>query len=88
LIHLCGKCDDWEKDLPGGRTGVWLNCGEIRLGRQDTGQVFPSSHPTAVERTYQELKNKAVEFSMELITTSWGKMAIFKDPDGNEFEIS
>ncbi len=88
LLHLCGRCDDWQNDLPGGRTGIWFSCGEIRLCGEDTGRVFPSSQPAAVERTYYELKDKGVEFSLELATTAWGKMAIFKDPDGNEFEIS
>jgi catechol 2,3-dioxygenase-like lactoylglutathione lyase family enzyme len=88
LLHLCGKCEDWGDDQPGGRTGVWLNCGEIALHRKDTGSVFPASDPANVEKTYRELKEKGVEFSMDLTTTSWGKMAILKDPDGNEFEIS
>jgi catechol 2,3-dioxygenase-like lactoylglutathione lyase family enzyme len=38
-------------------------------------------------KTYQELKAKGVEFSVELTEASWGTYAIFKDPDGNEFWI-
>ncbi len=89
LLHLCGECDAWEGDKPGGRTGVWLHCGEIVLRRDmESGMIIPSSAPEQVERTYEELKGKGVEFSEELTTTSWGKYAVFKDPDGNEFEIS
>ena len=53
-----------------------------------SGVVIPASKPEDVERAYLELKNKGVEFSMELTTTSWGKMAVFRDMDGNEIEIS
>ena len=41
-----------------------------------------------VEKTYQELKAKGVEFAQELQTASWGSSAVFKDPDGNQFAIS
>ncbi len=89
LLHLCGRCDAWEKDRPGGRTGVWLRCGEITIRKDErTGQVLPASNPENVERTYFELKKNGVEFSEELTTTDWGKYAILRDPDGNEFEIS
>lgn len=89
LLHLCGRCDAWENDQPGGRTGIWLQCGEITIRKDEkTGQVLPASNPENVERTYHELKGKGVEFSEELSTTDWGKYAILRDPDGNEIEIS
>lgn len=89
LLHLCERCDDWGSDQPGGRTGIWLRCDELKLRKDErTGRIIPSSSPVNVEKTYFELKKKGVEFSQELTTTGWGKMAILKDPDGNEFEIS
>ena len=89
LLHLCARCDDRGNDQPGGRTGIWLRCGETVILKDDkTVVVIPASKPVEVERTYLELKKNGVEFSMELTTTSWGKMAILKDLDGNEIEIS
>jgi catechol 2,3-dioxygenase-like lactoylglutathione lyase family enzyme len=89
LLHLCERCDAWEDDSPGGRTGIWLRCGEIILRRDElSGLVLPASDPERVEEAYRELKGKGVEFAEELTTTSWGKYAIFQDPDGNLFEIS
>jgi hypothetical protein len=89
ILHLCGKCDSWENDRPGGRTGIWLRCGSVSMNRDSkTGQILPASEPSEVEKTYLELKEKGVEFSEELTTTNWGKYAILKDPEGNEFEIS
>ena len=58
------------------------------MRRNKTGYVIPASKPQNVEETYHELKKNGVEFSQELTTNAWGKMAVFKDPDGNEFEIS
>jgi lactoylglutathione lyase len=89
LLHLCERCESWEQDKPGGRTGIWLQCGEITIRKDDrTGRVLPASNPENVERTYLELKKNGVEFSEELTATDWGKYAILRDPDGNEFEIS
>jgi len=89
LIHLCARCEAWEGDGPGGRTGVWLRCGDVRMGRDaKTGALIPASDPERVERTYNELKARGVKFSEPLTTTSWGEFAMFEDPDGNEFEIS
>ena len=89
LLHLCARCDAWEDDQQWGRTGIWLQCGEITIRRDEmTGQALPSSKPEDVERTYLELKRNGVEFSEELTTTDWGKYAILRDLDGNEFEIS
>jgi len=75
LLHLCGKCDDWETDEPGGRTGIWLASGKVRMRKDKSGRIVPSSDPDEVEKTCKELKRKGVEFSQELTTTSWGKMA-------------
>jgi catechol 2,3-dioxygenase-like lactoylglutathione lyase family enzyme len=89
LLHLCGKCGAWETDSPGGRTGVWLQCGEVGMRKdKKSGRLIPASDPDDVERTYLELKKKGVEFSETLTSTSWGRYAILKDPDGNEFEMS
>ena len=89
LLHLCERCADWGDDRPGGRTGVWLRCGEMVVHRDArTGRAAPASHPEDVERTYLELKEKGVPFSEELVATDWGRMAVLRDLDGNEFEIS
>ena len=89
LVHLCGPCDSWKNDHPGGRTGIWLGCGEIVMRRdQKSGILVPASNGDEVEKTYLELKKQGVEFSEELVSTNWGKYAVFKDLDGNEFEIS
>ena len=50
--------------------------------------MVPASDPDAVERAYLELKRKGVTFSEELRDMNWGKLAILKDPDGNELELS
>jgi uncharacterized glyoxalase superfamily protein PhnB len=88
MIHLCSRCDSWENDKPGGRTGIWLQCGPLRTIKDEgTGMLIVASDPAEVEKAYNELKSRGVKFSEELKTEWWGKYAIMQDPDGNEFEI-
>ncbi len=88
LIHLCGDCEAWGTDKPVGRTGIWLSCSTVRLEKDASDRILPSSDPDQVEMTYRELKDKGVEFSEDLKRASWGCYAVLKDPDGNEFELS
>ena len=41
-----------------------------------------------VDRTYQELRARGVEFAQEPQKADWGSAAIFKDADGNQFVLS
>ena len=41
-----------------------------------------------VEKTYQELMKRGVEFVGAPKREGWGTFAIFKDPDGNQFVLS
>jgi hypothetical protein len=64
-------------------------CGEVHVRRDEKfGPLIPTSDPEDVGRTFLELKGKGFEFSEGLTSTPWGKYAILKDIDGNEFGIS
>lgn len=41
-----------------------------------------------VDATYRQLRQRGVEFVDEPQAQPWGKFAIFKDPDGNQFVLS
>ncbi|MES2306516.1 MAG: VOC family protein [Gemmatimonadota bacterium] len=41
-----------------------------------------------VEKTYQELLGRGVEFDQPAEKADWGTAAIFRDPDGNQFVLS
>ena len=41
-----------------------------------------------VEKTYEELREKGVEFTQPPKSESWGTSALFKDVDGNVFCLS
>ena len=45
-------------------------------------------HSADVEKTYEDLKAKGVEFTQGPTEETWGSYVIFKDPDGNQFLIA
>ena len=77
---------------------------EMRIGTSDTRLVlFSGDGANAmqpggsfngalacdnVERTYQELSERGVEFVRPPSTQPWGTFAVFKDVDGNQFVLS
>ena len=77
---------------------------ELRIGTSDTRLVlFSGDGPGAmqpggsfngalacdnVERTYEELSERGVEFVRPPSKQPWGTFAVFKDVDGNQFVLS
>lgn len=73
-----------ELKIPGAQTGLVLF---TPPGMEDRIGTFHnlSFAVDDVEKTYQELVAKGVEFLQPPKKESWGTSAIFKDPDGNSF---
>ena len=84
-------------DQPMGSGQRWI---EMRIGGADTKIVLftPEGHEDRigtffngayqcdnVEKTYEDLKAKGVEFVQEPKKEPWGTFAIFKDSEGNQF---
>jgi catechol 2,3-dioxygenase-like lactoylglutathione lyase family enzyme len=76
-----------ELSIPGAETLLALftpNGHENRIGG-----FYPATfHCDNVQRTYDELVERGVEFTGPPRKESWGTFAMFKDPDGNQFVLS
>ncbi|MEM3857263.1 MAG: VOC family protein [Thermoprotei archaeon] len=68
---------------PGSETVIHL-CETKQLEPGNTGILFGVED---VDSTYKELTAKGVVFTKAPRDDGWGKYALFKDPDGNEFWI-
>jgi predicted enzyme related to lactoylglutathione lyase len=76
-----------ELRIPGADTEVVLFTPpghEERIG----GFVNMAFTADDVQKTYEELTARGVEFVQPPKTESWGTASIFKDPDGNQFVLS
>jgi predicted enzyme related to lactoylglutathione lyase len=76
-----------ELRVPGGETKVVLFTPQGQEDRIGTfsNVVFLSDD---VEKTYQDLSARGVEFQQPPKKEPWGTSAIFKDLDGNVFALS
>lgn len=75
-----------ELRIPGADTGVVLFTPEGQEDRIGTFQGI-SFLTNNVQRTYDELVGRGVEFTGPPVTADWGSSAMFRDPDGNEFVL-
>jgi len=76
-----------ELSIPGAKTGVTLFTPDGHENRIGTfaGISFECDD---VQKTYEELAEKGVEFPKPPKTEQWGTSAVFKDCDGNMFVLS
>lgn len=76
-----------ELRVPGGETKVILFTAS---GQEDRIGTFSNIAFLSddVEKTYQELSARGVEFQQTPKKAPWGTSAIFKDLDGNVFALS
>ena len=75
-----------ELSIPGAETRLVLFTPE---GQEDRiGTFFNGSFETAdVEKAFEEMKARGVEFRSPPKKEPWGTSAIFLDPDGNQFVL-
>jgi predicted enzyme related to lactoylglutathione lyase len=76
-----------ELRIPGAETRVVLFTPPGQEDRIGTASniVFMSDD---VRATYEELRERGVEFDSEPEDQPWGMFASFRDPDGNQFVLS
>jgi catechol 2,3-dioxygenase-like lactoylglutathione lyase family enzyme len=60
---------------------------EHLVGKQSGNHVFMTMLTDDVERDYQELKARGVNFVLRPETQSWGVEAVFEDLYGNRFDL-
>ncbi|PXY21033.1 VOC family protein [Prauserella muralis] len=80
-----------EVTSPDGRTALVLSADPddefrfpVREGRPTANVFF---YADDVERTYEELSAKGVEFPAKPTRQPWGWWAMFADPDGNRYAL-
>jgi predicted enzyme related to lactoylglutathione lyase len=75
---------DWS-EVTAGDQRIGLNSSESPRG--DGGAVVAFGVDGAIEDAVDELKTAGVEFAGELSEHPWGKIAPFKDSEGNDLQL-
>ena len=78
--------DDWsEVDANGLRIG--LNGSDSESPGGDGGALVAFQPDGEIESEVERLKGAGVDFPGEISEHPWGRIASFKDPDGNDLQL-
>ena len=78
--------DDWaEIDANGLKIG--LNASEAEGARADGGAVVAFQPEGGIDDAVSELKGKGIEVPGEISEHPWGRIATFKDSEGNDLQL-
>ena len=66
---------------------VGLNGREPEGARKDGGAVLTFQTEGGLEETVEDLKGRGVEFPAEISDHDWGRVATFKDTEGNDIQL-
>jgi predicted enzyme related to lactoylglutathione lyase len=77
----------WKTVAPKGAKNVIHLCQVYKGQKLEPGNQGIALYSDNIDKTYKQLEKKGVEFPMPPKDMPWGRMATFKDPDGNEFSL-
>jgi predicted enzyme related to lactoylglutathione lyase len=78
--------DSWaEMNANGLRIGLNANGSERPVG--EGGAVVAFQSEGGIEQAVEELSGGGVQFAGEITEHPWGRIATFKDPDGNDLQL-
>jgi lactoylglutathione lyase len=83
-LEIRDKMGHWVTVAPKGPGPVLHLCEMKPLEKGNTGIAFRVDD---LDKTYKEMTEKGVEFTVKPTKEEWGTYAMFKDPDGNEFWV-
>jgi predicted enzyme related to lactoylglutathione lyase len=78
------KYPHWQTVSPRGSSVRIHLCPDSKPEKGNTGFMFTTKD---IEKEVAALKKKGVKITMPIMKESYGTMAMFADPDGNEFWI-
>jgi predicted enzyme related to lactoylglutathione lyase len=81
-LEVRDQMDHWVTVAPKGSGVVLHLCQTTPLEQGNTGIAFGVDD---LDKAYEELSRKGVEFTVKPTKKEWGSYAMFKDSDGNEF---
>jgi predicted enzyme related to lactoylglutathione lyase len=77
---------DWAEVTADGLT-IGLNASEKSGAGADGGPVIAFRPEDGLEQAVDSLKEKGVEFPGEISEHPWGRVATFRDSEGNELQL-
>jgi predicted enzyme related to lactoylglutathione lyase len=77
---------DWSEVDAGGLT-IGLNARESASGSSSGGAVISFQPESGLDAEVERLKGQGVEFTGEISDHEWGRIAPFRDTEGNDLQL-
>ncbi len=78
---------DWAEVSTDGGLTIGLNQAESESAGVSGGPVIAFSPSDGIEAAVDELRSKDVEIAGEISDHPWGRIATFKDSEGNDLQL-
>ena len=80
------QTDEWSEIDANGLT-IGLNAREGTASHADGGAVITFQPDSGIDEEYQKLQERGVSFTGEISDHPWGRIAPFKDTEGNDLQL-
>ena len=85
-LEVSSQQEQWA-ELRADGLRIGLNAREEESPAGDGGAVLAFRPEGSLEDAVEELRGKGVEIAGEISEHPWGRLATFKDPDGNDLQL-
>ena len=85
-LEVTNHDDEWAEVEADGLT-IGLNASEEEGAGAAGGPVIAFKPSNGIEDAVEELRGKGVEISGEISDHPWGRVATFKDSEGNDLQL-
>lgn len=85
-LEVKGREDEWAELDANGLT-IGLNARDEESPSGEGGAVLAFQPDGGIEDAVSELEGKGVSFAGGVSEHPWGRIAAFKDPDGNDLQL-
>lgn len=85
-LELKEQGDDWS-EIHAGTLMIGLNAREGTSKHADGGAVITFSPEGGIDAEVERLRSAGVEFAGDISDHPWGRIAAFKDSEGNDLQL-
>ncbi len=85
-LELVSKQEQWA-ELKSDGVRIGLNARDEETPGGEGGAILAFRPDGGIEAAVEELKGRGVQFAGGVSDHAWGRVATFKDPDGNDLQL-
>ncbi len=85
-LSVAQQQDEWA-EVEAGDVKIGLNARDEETPGGDGGAVIAFKTQADLDGAVEQLQTKGIEFAGRISEHPWGRIATFRDPDGNDLQL-